>query len=149
MLNEIRDNKGARHKSKRLGRGIGSGKGKTSGRGGKGQTARSGVAVNGFEGGQTPLFMRLPKRGFNQYRSVKYAVLNLDNIQGLVEAERIDPKNITIESLKEAGVIKGHDVRFKLLGSGELKVAVKIEVNAISKSAETKLAASKSEFSVV
>src|ERR1700689_4499350 len=89
-LNEIRDNKGAHYRAKRVGRGIGSGKGKTSGRGGKGQTARSGVALNGFEGGQTPLHRRLPKRGFNhkQFR-LKYCVINLGRLQSAVDAGKL------------------------------------------------------------
>lgn len=149
MLNQIRDNKGARNKYKRLGRGIGSGKGKTSARGGKGQTARTGVAMNGFEGGQMPLFRRLPKRGFNQFNQVKYEVLNLDNIQGLIEAERIEANNITLDSLRDAGVLKGKTTLFKLLGAGEISTKVKIEVNAISATAKKQLEANGSEVVII
>src|SRR5688500_10283232 len=107
MLNVIKDNKGARKKSKRLGRGIGSGKGKTAGRGGKGQTARSGVALNGFEGGQMPLFRRLPKRGFNNYNRKEYEVLNFSDLTDLISNKKLSANNITIDSLREAGVLKG------------------------------------------
>ena len=106
-LNEIRDRDGATKAKKRLGRGIGSGLGKTSGRGVKGQKARSGVAIKGFEGGQMPLHRRLPKRGFNNIFAKKYNELNLGRIQAAVDAGRLDGKKpITIEALKEAGLIR-------------------------------------------
>src|ERR1700722_12290316 len=104
-LNEIRDNAGAHYKFKRIGRGIGSGKGKTSGRGGKGQTARSGVAINGFEGGQTPLHRRLPKRGFNNIFRPDYQVINIGRLQAAVEAGKLKAGDtITPESLIELGM---------------------------------------------
>ena len=97
MLNKIRDNVGARKKGKRLGRGIGSGKGKTSGRGGKGQTARSGVAINGFEGGQMPLYRRLPKRGFKNYTRQEYEVINLTDLSDLITNKKISSGEFTIK----------------------------------------------------
>lgn len=139
MLNTLKDNYGARKKYKALGRGIGSGKGKTSARGGKGQTARTGVALNGFEGGQTPLYMRMPKRGFKNIHRVEYAVLNLDDIASLVEVGAVDANNITIESLKQAGALKGHSTLLKILGTGECKQKVVIEAHAISASAKAAL----------
>ncbi len=139
MLNLIKDNKGARYKSKRVGRGIGSGKGKTCGVGGKGQTARSGVALNGFEGGQMPLFRRLPRRGFNQLGKIYYEVLNIDDIENLIALKRVDASNITLQSLKDAGVFKGITAKLKLLGSGEVKSKFNIEVHSISNSAKEKL----------
>src|ERR1700742_2191141 len=90
MLNEIKDKEGAHKRRMRVGRGIGSGKGKTSGRGGKGQTARTGVAIKGFEGGQTPTHRRLPKRGFNKYQSVEFAVVNLSDLQKGVDSGKLD-----------------------------------------------------------
>src|SRR5579875_1236647 len=107
-LNELRDNPGARLKSKRLGRGIGSGKGKTSGKGVKGQKARTGVALNGFEGGQLPIYRRLPKRGFtNIFRKV-YAPVNLGAVERAIETGRIDPAQpITEETLRLAGLVRG------------------------------------------
>src|SRR5271154_6379442 len=105
-LNEIRDNPAARHMSKRIGRGIGSGKGKTSGRGGKGQTARSGVALNGFEGGQAPLHRRGPKRGFNNIFRREFQELNLVDLQKAIDDGRLGiGENITVASLVTAGVI--------------------------------------------
>src|SRR5436189_6147162 len=92
-LNEIRDNPGAHYRAKRIGRGIGSGKGKTGGRGGKGQTARTGVSINGFEGGQTPLYRRLPKRGFANIFALKFSEINLGRLQGAIDAGKVDAKN--------------------------------------------------------
>ncbi len=149
MLNQIKDNYGARRKYKRLGRGIGSGKGKTSARGGKGQTARSGVALNGFEGGQMPLYRRLPKRGFNQFGRIEFEVLNLDDIQGLLDAKRLPEKQITIENLRNAGVFKGKSALIKLLGTGELTSKVSIEVHAVSLKAKKALMKSGSEVVLV
>src|SRR3954471_8959490 len=110
-LNELRDNEGATHYRKRLGRGIGSGSGKTAGRGVKGQKARTGVAVNGFEGGQMPLFRRLPKRGFTQHGRKKYVPINVGALQSAVDSGRLDAKNaITAEALVTAGIIRrAHD----------------------------------------
>src|SRR6187401_1161898 len=103
-LNEIRDNPGAHYRAKRVGRGIGSGKGKTSGRGGKGQTARTGVRINGFEGGQTPIHRRLPKRGFNNHTRVEHPVINLGHLQKAVDAGKLKAGDaVNLESLKKAG----------------------------------------------
>ena len=135
-LNEIRDNPGAHHKYKRIGRGIGSGKGKTGGRGGKGQTARSGVRIKGFEGGQMPLHRRLPKRGFNKIFRLEFAEINLDRIQDAIDAKLLDAKaTINAESLVKARVIRRAKAGVRLLGRGELKAKLNIEVHGASKSA--------------
>jgi large subunit ribosomal protein L15 len=136
-LNEIRDNPGAHYRSKRVGRGIGSGKGKTSGRGGKGQTARSGVAINGFEGGQTPLHRRLPKRGFsNKIFQKDYKVVNLGRLQQAVDAKKLTAKGtIDGKALVEAGVLRRLGDGVRLLAKGELKAALTIEVAGASKAA--------------
>lgn len=132
-LNELSDNDGARYKSKRLGRGIGSGKGKTSGRGVKGQKARTGVAVDTFEGGQTPLYMKLPKRGFKSINRIAYSVITTGKLQSLVEAGKISPKDeITVESLRSKGFVNKKYNRVKLLVKGELKTALNIKVTAAS-----------------
>jgi large subunit ribosomal protein L15 len=136
-LNEIRDNPGAHHKFKRIGRGIGSGKGKTSGRGGKGQTARTGVALNGFEGGQTPLHRRLPKRGFNNHNfRQQFHIVNLGRLQQAIEAGKLAP-DLTIDgaALVAAGVLRRLRHGVRLLGAGELRAAVTISVAGASKSA--------------
>jgi large subunit ribosomal protein L15 len=136
-LNDIRDNEGA-HKSRiRVGRGIGSGKGKTGGRGVKGQKARAGVAVKGFEGGQMPLYRRLPKRGFNNLFAKDLNEVNLGRIQQAVEAGKLDAKGaITIEALVAAGVItRQAKDGVKILGVGELKTKLAFEVYGASKSA--------------
>ncbi|HEV7258236.1 MAG TPA: 50S ribosomal protein L15 [Bosea sp. (in: a-proteobacteria)] len=136
-LNDIRDNEGA-HKSRiRVGRGIGSGKGKTGGRGVKGQKARAGVAVKGFEGGQMPLYRRLPKRGFNNLFAKDLNEVNIGRIQQAVEAGKLDAKGaITIEALVAAGVItRQAKDGVKILGVGELKTKLAFEVAGASKSA--------------
>jgi large subunit ribosomal protein L15 len=136
-LNELRDNPGARHKSKRLGRGIGSGKGKTSGKGVKGQKARTGVALNGFEGGQLPIYRRLPKRGFfNPFRK-EYAPLNLDRLEAAITAGRLDAgTEITEALLAAAGLVRlGKVAGVRLLGRGELTHAVRITVSGASATA--------------
>jgi large subunit ribosomal protein L15 len=135
MLNHLKDSKGARRKSKRLGRGIGSGKGKTCARGGKGQTARSGVALAGFEGGQMPLYIRLPKRGFNSLHA-KYSPVNFSDIEKLIEKKAVSSANITLEDLRKNGLLKGKSKKVKLLGTGKIKNKFNIEVHAISKAAE-------------
>lgn len=136
MLNIIKDNLGARKKSKALGRGIGSGKGKTAGRGGKGQTARSGVAINGFEGGQMPLYRRLPKRGFNSYGKIIYSPINLGELNSLIIAGKLPADKITVDDLRQLGMLNGHDAKIKLLAKGDIKSFTKeIEVHAVSKSA--------------
>ncbi len=133
-LNELRDNPGARPKFKRLGRGIGSGKGKTSGKGVKGQKAREGVALNGFEGGQLPIYRRLPKRGFKNIFRVEYAPVNIAGIVKAIGAGRIDAsKPITEEVLKDAGLMRGGKVAgARLLAMGEVTMALHIAVSGAS-----------------
>ena len=135
-LNDIRDNEGARHRKMRVGRGIGSGKGKTAGRGQKGQKARSGVAVKGFEGGQMPLHMRLPKRGFNNPFGKDYAEVNLGMIQKFIDAGKLDAKGtIDHEALKAAGLSRSAKHGIRLLGKGELTSKVSFKVAGASKGA--------------
>jgi large subunit ribosomal protein L15 len=137
-LNELRDNPGSRLKSKRLGRGIGSGKGKTSGKGVKGQKARSGVALNGFEGGQMPIYRRLPKRGFhNLFRKV-YAPVNLGTLAKAIEAGKLDAgQPITEDTLRAAGLVSGRKVAgVRLLANGEIGRAITITVSGASASAK-------------
>ena len=136
-LNEIRDNKEATKNRKRIGRGIGSGTGKTSGQGHKGQKARSGVAIKGFEGGQMPIHRRLPKRGFTNIFRTTYTEINLDKIESLIKDKKIDPANIiNAEQLFKVGLIKKMDEKIKLLGKGELTSKINIEVYASSVSAK-------------
>ena len=135
-LCDIADNAGSRKKRMRIGRGIGSGKGKTGGRGGKGQTARSGVRIKGFEGGQMPLHRRLPKRGFNNIFGVEFAEINLDRLQAAIDAGSIDAKDtVNAESLVKSGVVRRAKGGVRLLGRGEIKAKVTIEVHGASKSA--------------
>ena len=135
-LNELHDNPGARLKSKRLGRGIGSGKGKTSGKGVKGQKAREGVALNGFEGGQLPIYRRLPKRGFNNIFRLDFAEINLDRLQQAIDAKLLDAKEtINAESLVKSGALRRSKDGVRLLGRGEIKAKLNIEVHGASKSA--------------
>jgi large subunit ribosomal protein L15 len=135
-LNELSDRPGATKPKKRLGRGVGSGLGKTSGRGVKGQKARSGVAIKGFEGGQMPLHRRLPKRGFNNIFARKYNELNLGRIQEAVDSGRLDGKKpITVEALQQAGLIRRAKDGVRLLGNGELKAKLAFEVTGASQSA--------------
>ena len=135
-LSDIADNAGSRKKRMRVGRGIGSGKGKQAGRGGKGQTARSGVRIKGFEGGQMPMHRRLPKRGFNNIFRVEFAEINLDRIQQAVDSKLIDVKEtVNAESLVKAGVVRRAKGGIRLLGRGELKAKLNIEVHGASKSA--------------
>ena len=136
-LNEIRDNAYAKHAKKRVGRGIGSGKGKTSGKGHKGQKARSGVAIKGFEGGQMPLHRRLPKHGFNNIFRKEYVILGLDVLQKAIDAGKIDEKKpINAIVLKDSGVITKVKDGIKLLGNGSIKSGVNIEVAAASATAK-------------
>src|SRR5271155_2727657 len=131
-LNELRDNSGARLKSKRLGRGIGSGKGKTSGKGVKGQKAREGVALNGFEGGQLPIYRRLPKRGFKNIFRKEYAPVNLGALAGAILSGRIDADQpITEDTLRAAGLVRGGRRMdgVRLLANGELTRSVAITVS--------------------
>ena len=127
-------------KKMRVGRGIGSGKGKTSGRGVKGQKSRSGVSIKSFEGGQMPLYRRLPKRGFNKLKKYEIAKINLDKLQFLLDRKKISSNSkINLDTLKKANAINKNISKFKLLGSGEIKEKISIEVNFISKSAKEKL----------
>ena len=124
----------------RVGRGIGSGKGKTSGRGMKGQKSRSGVAIKSFEGGQMPLYRRLPKRGFNSISKIKVARINLDKIQSFIDQKKINPNDkINSELLKKLKIINKNSQKLKILGNGEIKVKINIEADLISKSAKKKL----------
>ena len=135
-LNEIRDNPGARKGRMRVGRGIGSGKGKTGGRGQKGQKSRSGVSIAGFEGGQMPLHMRLPKRGFNNPFGKDFAEVNLGMVQKFIDAKKLDAKaTIDHEALKAAGLAKGGKDGVRLLGKGELTTKVTFKVAGASKGA--------------
>ena len=135
-LSDIADNSGARKKRMRVGRGIGSGKGKTSGRGGKGQTARSGVRIKGFEGGQMPLHRRLPKRGFNNVFRLDFAEINLDRLQEAIDAKLVDVGSVvTAESLVKTGVLRRAKDGLRLLGRGELKSKLTIEAHGASKPA--------------
>jgi large subunit ribosomal protein L15 len=135
-LNEISDNAGARQGRMRIGRGIGSGKGKTGGRGGKGQTARTGVRIKGFEGGQMPLHRRLPKRGFNNIFALDLNVVNLDRIQAAIDRGALDVKNtVDVEALVRGGVLRRAKDGVRLLGRGEIKVALQFAVHGASKSA--------------
>jgi large subunit ribosomal protein L15 len=135
-LSDLADNAGSRKKRMRVGRGIGSGKGKTAGRGGKGQTARSGVRIKGFEGGQMPLHRRLPKRGFNNIFRLEFVEINLDRLQQAIDAGLIDVKDtINAESLVKSRVLRRGKDGVRLLGRGELKARLNIEVHGASKSA--------------
>ena len=136
-LNEIRDNPGAHYRAKRVGRGIGSGKGKTSARGGKGQTARTGVALNGFEGGQTPLHRRLPKRGFNNKTFRKdFKLVNLGRLQAALDSGKLKPEG-TLDgaALVSSGLVRRLGDGVRLLAKGELRAAITIEVAGASKAA--------------
>lgn len=136
-LNQIADKDGARHYRKRVARGIGSGLGKTAGRGGKGQTARSGGAKPGFEGGQMPIYRRLPKRGFNKPNAVRYNEINLRQVQAAFDAKKLDPNQpVTLQALVDAGVISRGYAGIRLLGEGELKVKAGFEVHHASKGAQ-------------
>jgi large subunit ribosomal protein L15 len=136
-LNNLRDNPGARPKFKRLGRGIGSGKGKTSGKGHKGQSAREGVALNGFEGGQLPIYRRLPKRGFTNIFRKEYAPVNIGSISKAIELGKIDgAQPITETVLKDAGLMRGSQVSgVRLLATGEVTKALHITVSGASATA--------------
>jgi large subunit ribosomal protein L15 len=136
-LNELRDNPGARLKSKRLGRGIGSGKGKTSGKGHKGQKAREGVALNGFEGGQLPIYRRLPKRGFHNLFRKEYAPVNLGALDAAIEAGKIDGSQpITETMLIAAGLASDDKLGIRLLGDGKINRAITITVSGASATAK-------------
>jgi large subunit ribosomal protein L15 len=136
-LNELRDNAGSRLKSKRLGRGIGSGKGKTSGKGVKGQKAREGVALNGFEGGQLPIYRRLPKRGFHNLFRKEYSPLNIGTLDAAISAGKLDgAAPLTEEALRKAGLVRGGKFSgVRLLARGELTRAITITVSGASAAA--------------
>lgn len=135
-LNELRDNEGAARKKKRVARGPGSGKGKTAGRGIKGQKSRSGVALNGYEGGQMPLYRRLPKRGFNKPNAKSYAVINLGLIQKFVDAGKLDAAQpITEEVLVASGVVRRKLDGIRVLAKGEVTAKLALEVTGASQSA--------------
>jgi len=135
-LNELRDNPGATKKRKRVGRGPGSGTGKTAGRGIKGQKSRSGVAINGYEGGQMPLYQRLPKRGFNKPNRKQYAVVNLGLIQKFIDEKKIDAKkDITEDVLIESGLVRRKKDGIRVLAKGEFSAKSNIAVTGASKSA--------------
>jgi large subunit ribosomal protein L15 len=135
-LNELRDNQGARKARMRVGRGIGSGKGKTAGRGQKGQKSRSGVSIKGFEGGQMPLHMRIPKRGFNNIFARDYAEVNLGAVQKMIDAGKLDTKGLLDhDALKAAGLARGGKDGVRLLGKGDLTTKVSFKVAGASKGA--------------
>jgi large subunit ribosomal protein L15 len=135
-LHELADRPGARKKRARIGRGIGSGMGKTGGRGGKGQTARSGVRIKGFEGGQMPLHRRLPKRGFNNIFALKLNEVNLGRVQAAIDKGALDGKDvIDVEALVRSGVLRRAKHGVRLLGKGEIKAALAFAVYGASKSA--------------
>ena len=133
-LNELRDNPGAAKKAKRVGRGPGSGKGKTAGRGIKGQKSRSGVAINGYEGGQMPLYQRLPKRGFNKPNRKQFAVVNLGLIQKFIDDGKLKG-DITEDSLVESGLVRRKKDGIRVLAKGDFSAKAKISVTGASKSA--------------
>jgi large subunit ribosomal protein L15 len=139
-LNELRDKEGATHSKKRLGRGIGSGSGKTAGRGVKGQKARSGVALNGFEGGQMPLYRRLPKRGFKNIFAKKFNVVSLARVQQAIDANKLDAKKtVDVAALIEAGIIRRAKDGVRLLSDGELKAKLTFDIAGASKAAVEKV----------
>ena len=135
-LNELKPKTGSTHNTKRVGRGIGSGKGKTCGVGQKGQKARSGVAIKGFEGGQMPLYQRLPKRGFNNIFAKNYVELTLGRLQQAIDSKKIDAKgSIDEDALVKAGVVSKKKDGIRLLGKGELKSKVELKISGVTKSA--------------
>ena len=146
-LNNLRKTKEI---AKRIGRGIGSGKGKTSGRGVKGQKSRSGVAIKSFEGGQMPLYRRLPKRGFNPIKDTKIVKLNLSKIQSMIDKKKIkETDKITINLLKKLKILNKKTNKIKILGNGELKNKVTIEVDYISNSVKEKLSKNGSTIKLI
>ena len=149
-LNEITDNEGARHRRMRVGRGIGSGKGKTAGRGQKGQKSREGVSINGFEGGQMPLHMRIPKRGFNNIFAKDYAEVNLGQIQKLVDAKTLDAgATIDHAALKAAGVARGGKDGVRILGKGTFSAKLSFNVAGVSKGAREAIEQAGGSVSVI
>jgi large subunit ribosomal protein L15 len=141
-LNEIKDNAGSRKRRLRIGRGIGSGIGKTGGRGGKGQTARSGVAIGGFEGGQMPLYRRLPKRGFNTMDRRRFNEINVGSLQAAIDAGRLEAgKPVDVAALVAAGILRRELDGLRILGSGELKAALQITADHASAKAKAAIEA--------
>ena len=134
-LNELRDNEGATKNRIRVGRGIGSGKGKTCGRGVKGQKSRSGVSIHGFEGGQMPIYRRLPKRGFNNRFAKVFAVVNLDTLQKAIDAGKLNAEDVNVDALLNAGVISKKLDGVRLLARGAITSKVNVTVNSASKTA--------------
>ena len=140
MLNNLSDLRKKNFTKKKLGRGIGSGTGKTSGRGHKGQKSRSGFSLKGFEGGQTPIYRRLPKRGFNQIKKNNIAILNLQQLQKYISKGKLNSKSlINLSELKKNKILKGKIDKIKILGKGDIKDKINIEVDFISKSAKEKI----------
>jgi large subunit ribosomal protein L15 len=136
-LNDIRDNEGARHRKMRVGRGIGSGKGKTAGRGQKGQKSREGVSIKGFEGGQMPLHMRIPKRGFNNPFAKDYAEVNLGQLQKLIDSKALAADGVIDHAtLQAAGIARGGKDGVRILGKGELTAKLSFKVAGVSKGAK-------------
>ena len=149
-LNDIRDNEGASKDRIRVGRGIGSGKGKTGGRGVKGQKARSGVAINGFEGGQMPIYRRLPKRGFNNIFGSDFVIVSVGRVQAAIDAKKLDASaTVDAAALKAAGVIRQIRDGVRVLGDGELTTKVAFEVAGASKSAVEKIEKSGSSIKLL
>ena len=149
-LNGIKDNAGAKKGRVRIGRGIGSGMGKMGGRGGKGQTARTGVAIGGFEGGQMPLHRRLPKRGFNKWRPSDYNEINVGALQAAIDDKRIDgSKPVDVASLIEAGVVRRAKDGLRLLGDGEITAKISITVNHASAKAKEAVEKAGGQVSVI
>lgn len=149
-LNTIKDNKGARKALMRVGRGIGSGKGKTCGRGGKGQTARSGVAINGFEGGQNPIYRRLPKRGFKNIHAIKTYELTFEKINAIVTRHGLSPdQEIDASLLINLGYMKSYFKKISLIATGELNVKASVKVHRASKSALEKAAIAGISISII
>ena len=139
-LNTLKDNKGATSSLKRVGRGTGSGIGKTSGKGHKGQKSRSGVSINGFEGGQMPIHRRLPKRGFKKYNRKTYKIINIGDIQNIIDKGKIDPtKEINNEMIISSGIFSNIKDGIRVLARGEIKNKVNIIVNGASKTAIEKV----------
>jgi large subunit ribosomal protein L15 len=149
-LNELKDNDGATHRKKRIGRGIGSGKGKTGGRGVKGQKSRSGVTINGFEGGQMPIYMRLPKRGFNKPNRKRFQELSIASLNRAIAAGKIDSKtDYDAAALVEAGVIRRAKDGVRLIGTGKVEAAVKLHVSGATKNAVAAVEAAKGTVNVL
>ena len=149
-MTNLNTTKKVKIKKLRVGRGIGSGKGKTSGRGVKGQKSRSGVAIKSFEGGQMPLYRRLPKRGFNPIKKEKVATLNLEKIQNLIESKKINQNSlINLDTLKKAKIVSKTFKKIKILGSGDIKSKINLNVDFVSKAAKEKLEKAGSTISII